>query len=316
MNLFWLECQSHYVQTICATTITWGGTALGAAVVLFIPAAGKRMLTFLDASLGFAAGMMLCASFLSMLIPALDEAEEGWGDFKWVPVAIGFTVGCCFVSLGGYFADRYLTEDLQALMEGKNIGGNVNPALDAEQIETAKTMSRSRTNSKLSAALANELPKISKQSMTRIIALCIAITIHNIPEGVAVGIGFASGNVVTGSAVTVAIALQNFPEGLGVAMPLRAAGESKGMAFFWGQASGMVEPLFGMISVAIVATAQALMPYALSFSSGCMFYVVLEDIIPDANERENGSLAARVAAVGFLIMMALEIGFEGIVEGN
>ena len=128
-----------------------------------------------------------------------------------------------------HFADRYLTEDLQALMEGKNIGAE-NPALDSEQIETANTITRSRTSTKLSAALANELPKISKQSMTRIIALCIAITIHNIPEGVAVGIGFASGNVVTGAAVTVAIALQNFPEGLAVAMPLRAAGESKCIA--------------------------------------------------------------------------------------
>jgi len=316
---FWLECQSPYTQTILATTITWGGTALGASVVLFIPFAGKKMLTFLDASLGFAAGMMLCAAFLSMLVPALEEAEESWGVWKWVPCSIGFTAGCIFVCLGGYFADMYLLDDeLHDLMEGKNIGVE-NPALEndrnTEAIQTAKSMGRSRTNTQLSAALVNELPKLSKQSMSRIISLCVAITIHNIPEGIVVGVGFASGNVVTGAAVTLAIALQNFPEGLAVAMPLRAAGESKCMAFFWGQASGMVEPLFGMIAVSIVAAAQALLPYALSFSSGCMFFVVLESIIPDANERGNGKLAAKFAAVGFLVMMALELGFEGITGG-
>lgn len=334
----WIQCQTPYTQTALATTITWGGTALGAAVVFFISFAGKRLLTFLDASLGFAAGMMLAAAFFSMLDEALETFEttyiwgsstKYWAEWRWVPTSIGFGVGCLFVIFGGWVSDKILGKDdtLHDIMDGKNIG-KVNQAATVEITgnsdndqtnynQASKPRNRRRTNSELSKALSNELQDftISSQSMRRILALCIAITIHNIPEGIAVGVGFASGDVVTGSAVTVAIALQNFPEGLAVAMPLRAAGESKFMSFFWGQASGLVEPLFGIIAVAVVAAAEALLPYALAFSGGCMLFVVLEDIIPDANERENGSLAARVAAVGFVMMMALEIGFEGILEG-
>lgn len=319
----WLQCQSPYTQTALATTITWGGTALGAAVVFFITFAGKKLLKFLDASLGFAAGMMLAAAFFSMLNEALEMFDDTlmwgsetktWAEWRWVPASIGFSVGCLFVIFGGWVSEKILGDDdeLHDIMDGKNIG-RVNEGAILEE-PNSKPRTRARTHSQLSKALSNEMKDftISNQSMRRILALCIAITIHNIPEGIAVGVGFASGDVVTGSAVTVAIALQNFPEGLAVAMPLRAAGESKFMAFFWGQASGLVEPLFGLIAVAVVAAAEALLPYALAFSGGCMLFVVLEDIIPDANERNNGSLAARVAAVGFIIMMALEIGFEGI----
>jgi len=336
----WIQCQTAYTQTALATTITWGGTALGAAVVFFISFAGKRLLIFLDASLGFAAGMMLAASFFSMLDEALEMFEttymwgsstKYWAEWRWVPTSIGFGVGCLFVIFGGWVSDKILGNDdaLHNIMDGKNIGkvnqgatveiteGSDNDHMNSSSNLRNSKRHRHRTNSELSKALSNELQDftISSQSMRRILALCIAITIHNIPEGIAVGVGFASGDVVTGSAVTVAIALQNFPEGLAVAMPLRAAGESKFMSFFWGQASGLVEPLFGIIAVAVVAAAEALLPYALAFSGGCMLFVVLEDIIPDANERDNGSLAARVAAVGFVMMMALEIGFEGILDG-
>ena len=317
----WLECQSPYTQTALATAITWGGTALGAAVVLVLPLRGKRALTFLDCSLGFAAGMMLAASFFSMLEPALEAAEEFWGDWRWVPVSIGFLLGCAFVAIGGSLT--CFDESLKGFMGG-NVGdideesgqgahGHDNRALeiDPNNPDVPQT-SRARA---LTGRSTNSMPKISNQSFKRIIALCLAITIHNIPEGVAVGVGFGSGNVVTGGTVTLAIALQNFPEGLAVAMPLRAAGESKFMAFFWGQLSGVVEPIFGLIAVAIVSVATDILPYALSFSAGCMTYVVLEDIIPDANERKNGPLAAKVAAVGFLVMMALEIGFASIVDG-
>jgi len=332
-SCLWLQCQSPYVQTALATTITWGGTALGAAVVFFINFAGKKLLKFLDVSLGFAAGMMLAAAFFSMLEESLEMFDEtlmwgsdsrNWAEWRWVPASIGFSVGCLFVVFGGWVSEKILgkeSEELLDIIDGKNIG-RVNEGaynnLETENNKNDKQLkSRARTNTKLSQALTEELKDftISNQSMRRILALCIAITIHNIPEGIAVGVGFASGDVVTGSAVTVAIALQNFPEGLAVSMPLRAAGESRFMSFFWGQASGLVEPMFGLIAVAVVAAAEALLPYALAFSGGCMFFVVLEDIIPDANERDNGSLAARVAAVGFIMMMALEIGFEGVMGG-
>jgi len=306
-DCLWLECQSPYTQTILATLITWGGTALGAAVVLFIPLKGKGALKFLDASLGFAAGMMLAASFFSMLEPALEASEEFWGDWRWVPVSIGFLLGCSFVSIGGHFIHKYIGDDVAALL-GHGDLEEAAGVRDSQKDEIKPPTTRSRAGTAAGMLVSN-------LSFKRIIVLCGAITIHNIPEGVAVGVGFGSGNVVTGGTVTLAIALQNFPEGLAVAMPLRAAGQSKFMSFFWGQLSGFVEPCFGMIAVAIVSVMNEILPYALAFSAGCMTYVVLEDIIPDANERNNGSLAARVAAVGFLLMMALEIGFASIVDG-
>lgn len=310
-DCLWLECQNPYTQTILATLITWGGTALGAAVVLFIPLRGEGALKFLDASLGFAAGMMLAASFFSMLTPALEASEEFWGDWRWVPVSIGFLLGCTFVSIGGHFIHKYIGEDVAALLGHADL----EEALENAQQDTNKNDQIARPPTTRSRAATTAGMIVSNLSFKRIVVLCAAITIHNIPEGAVVGVGFASGNVVTGGTVTLAIALQNFPEGLAVAMPLRAAGQSKFWSFFWGQLSGFIEPCAGMISVAIVSAMNEILPYALAFSAGCMTYVVLEDIIPDANERNNGTLAARVAAVGFLVMMALEIGFESIVEG-
>lgn len=312
-DCLWLECQSPYTQTILATLITWGGTALGAAVVLFIPLRGKAALKFLDASLGFAAGMMLAASFFSMLTPALEASEEFWGDWRWVPVSIGFLLGCAFVSIGGHFIHKYIGDDVAALLGHGDLDAVLENGEEGDKKNDEIANVRPPTTRSRAGTAAGML--VSNLSFKRIVVLCGAITIHNIPEGAAVGVGFASGNVVTGGTVTLAIALQNFPEGLAVAMPLRAAGQSKFMSFFWGQLSGFVEPCAGMISVAIVAAMNEILPYALAFSAGCMTFVVLEDIIPDANERENGSLAARVAAVGFLVMMALEIGFESIVDG-
>ena len=284
--------------------MTWGGTAVGAFCVFLFPTKGKKTVLFLDASLGFAAGMMLGASFLSMLLTALESTEESWKEWRWVPCSIGFGLGCLFVYLGTLIVGKVIGEGHDAQLE----------LMAGRELDTGSHRSRSSTKASL-ASQADSGIFVSKKSFRRIIALCLAITIHNIPEGLVVGVGFSSGDVVTGGTVTLAIALQNFPEGLAVAMPLVASGMHKLKAAFWGQASGLVEPLFGIIAVAIVGAIESLLPYALSFSAGCMVYVVLDDIIPDANERGNGTLAANFAGVGFILMMALEIGFEGLMSG-
>ena len=161
-----------------------------------------------------------------MLTPSLEASEEYWGDWRWVPTSIGFILGCAFVAIGG---SLNCIDDSLAVYMGHGHSHDDHDANDPTRPQTS--LSRTTTKS---------IPEISSQSFKRIVALCLAITIHNIPEGAAVGVGFGSGNVVTGSTVTLAIALQNFPEGLAVAMPLRAAGMSKFMAFFWGQLSGFI----------------------------------------------------------------------------
>jgi len=286
----WLACQSPYVQTALATLVTWGGTALGAAVVLVLPIqkTSRAALVLLDASLGFAAGMMLTAAYFSMLATALEESQKTWKHLRFIPVSAGYVIGALFVIATGYF---------DVLAKSMGCGHDLNRV-------------RSRENSEVSPSQTAPELHLSKSSMTKILAICLSITIHNIPEGIAVGVGFAAGDESKGIATSLAIALQNLPEGLAVAMPLRAAGQSKMTAFFWGQLSGVVEPIFGLLAVAVVSFAQALLPYALAFSAGCMIYVVIEDIIPVANERDNGSLAAKVSVLGVLVMIGLDTGLE------
>ena len=144
-------------------------------------------------------------------------------------------------------------------------------------------------------------------SFRRMLALVVAITVHNIPEGMAVGVGFGGTNFAQARNLALGIGLQNFPEGLAVSLPLVCAGESKSKAFFWGQLSGFVEPIFGMLGVIFVQISEVLLPYALGFAAGAMIYVVMDDIVPDACERGNASLAAKCSIGGFIVMMAMDV---------
>ena len=267
----WFYQLNPIMQALLATIGTWLVTALGAALVVF----AKRMSQkYLDASLGMAAGVMIAASFWSLLAPAIDLAAETYGDkLKWLPVLVGFVLGAAMLRV----IDRILP--------------HMHPDL-----ATA------------------EGPKTSWQRST---LLVLAITMHNIPEGLAVGVAFGAAAHLTGAAQTaqigaaialaIGIALQNFPEGTAVALPLRREGISRLKCFWYGQLSAIVEPIAGVIGAALVLTISAVLPYALAFAAGAMIFVVVEELIPESQRNGNVDLATSGAIVGFAIMMTLDV---------
>jgi zinc transporter, ZIP family len=255
------------LQALLATMFTWGVTALGASLVFGTRKVNRKLL---DAMLGFAAGVMIAASFWSLLAPAIELSAEGSLPM-WVPPLIGFLAGGIFLRL----LDRVLPH-LHPWM----------PLADAEGIHT---------------------------SWRRSVLLISAITLHNIPEGLAVGVAFgaaASGipGASLGAAVALAIGigLQNFPEGTAVAMPLRREGMSRAKSFFFGQLSAVVEPVAGVLGAAAVILAKPILPYALAFAAGAMIFVVAEELIPEA-KRGSPDIAAMSLMVGFAVMMTLDV---------
>ncbi|WP_456410313.1 ZIP family metal transporter [Oceanithermus sp.] len=255
-----------------AGLFTWGMTALGAATVFL-----KREMprTWLDAMLGFAAGVMIAASVWSLLLPAIDLAESG-GQPGWLPAAVGFLLGGGFLRL----VDRYLPH--LHLFE---------PDEAAEGVST---------------------------TWHRTTLLIIAITLHNLPEGLAVGVAFGAAHVLGGGeqaaallagAVTLAIGigLQNLPEGAAVSMPLRREGLSPKRSFFFGQLSALVEPVGAVLGATAVLVVQPLLPYALAFAAGAMIFVVVEEIIPESQSSGNGDVATFGVMIGFALMMVLDV---------
>ena len=256
------------MQALLATAFTWGVTALGAAVVFFRRKPTRRLL---DTMLWFAAGVMIAASYWSLLAPAL-EMSEGGPLPSWVPAAIGFLAGA--IVLRGI--DRVLPHLHLGL-----------PMSEAEGIRT---------------------------SWRRSTLLVLAITLHNIPEGLAVGVAFgaaaaglAPATLMGAIALAIGIGLQNYPEGMAVSMPLRREGMSRLKSFWYGQLSGMVEPAAGVIGVVAVMASRALLPYALSFAAGAMIFVVFEQVIPESQHGGNAHLATMGGMLGFTVMMVLDV---------
>lgn len=226
-----------------------------------------------DGMLGFAGGVMVAASFWSLLMPALEMAE-GKGLPAWVPAGVGFLLGGAFLRV----VDRLLPHLHRGL-----------PTTLAEGIHT---------------------------KWRRATLLLLAITLHNIPEGLAVGVAFGaaaaglpSASFAGATALAVGIGLQNFPEGLAVSMPLRREGMSAGKSFWYGQLSGLVEPLAGVLGAAIVLVSQAILPYALSFAAGAMIFVVVEEVIPESQQEGNSDFATICFMIGFTVMMILDVAF-------
>ena len=259
------------VQALLATMFTWGMTAAGAALVFGTKNISRKLL---DAMLGFAAGVMIAASFWSLLAPAIVLSEDGALP-SWVPPVIGFLVGGIFLRL----LDRVLP--------------HLHPGMKLSEAEGIHT------------------------SWRRSMLLVSAITLHNIPEGLAIGVAFgAVGSGITqgvpeatlGGAIALAvgIGLQNFPEGTAVAMPLRREGVSRARSFFYGQLSATVEPVAAVIGAAAVLVAQPILPYALAFAAGAMIFVVAEELIPEA-KRGSPDIAAMSLMVGFAVMMTLDV---------
>ncbi|XP_037349802.2 zinc transporter ZIP11 isoform X2 [Talpa occidentalis] len=328
-----LQGHSPVFQALLGTFFTWGMTAAGAALV-FIFSSGQRRI--LDGSLGFAAGVMLAASYWSLLAPAVEMATSsgGFGAFAFFPVAIGFTLGAAFV----YLADLLMphlgaAEDPQTALalnfdpvlmkkcdpEGPELLFSESElSIRIDKSENGEAYQRKRTAALAGGPAAPAAPPgalaPSGGSWRRIVLLILAITIHNVPEGLAVGVGFgavektASATFESARNLAIGIGIQNFPEGLAVSLPLRGAGFSTWKAFWYGQLSGMVEPLAGIFGAFAVVLAEPILPYALAFAAGAMVYVVMDDIIPEAQISGNGKLASWASILGFVVMMSLDVG--------
>ncbi len=259
------------VQALLATLGTWLVTALGASLVLFTKRLSRK---YLDASLGMAAGVMIAASFWSLLAPAITMCEaRGYGNLSWVPALVGFVLGALFLRL----CDRLLPHLHPGLVKAEGI----------------------------------------KTSLQRSTLLVLAITLHNIPEGLAVGVAFGAAGHLAGQeriaqmgaalALAIGIGLQNFPEGTAVALPLRREGMSRLKAFWYGQLSAVVEPVAGVLGAALVLSISAILPYALAFAAGAMIFVVVEELIPESQSEGHVDIATMGVIVGFAVMMTLDV---------
>ncbi len=249
---------------------TWGATALGAAVVFFFRELNRRTL---DAMLGFAAGVMIAASFWSLLAPSIEMSAEQNGEFwKWLPPVCGFLLGGGFL----WCIDKILP--------------HLHPGLDVAEAEGIPTHWR------------------------RSILLVLAITLHNIPEGLAIGVAFGaigadlSTATLTGAIVlAVGIGIQNVPEGAAVSVPLRREGLSRFRCFMFGQYSGVVEPIAAVCGALVVTQIYYILPYALAFAAGAMIYVVVEELIPTSREVRHSDAGTVGAMLGFALMMTLDV---------
>lgn len=264
----WFAELGPVLQALLATLFTWFVTALGAGLVFFFKGVNQKVL---DAMLGFAAGVMIAASYWSLLAPAIEMASNG-GVTAWVPASVGFLLGGLFL-----FATDKLLPHL-------HIGF---PESEAEGIPTR---------------------------WQRSVLLVLAITLHNIPEGLAVGVAFGAvaagidgASLGAAIALAVGIGLQNFPEGTSVAVPLRREGMSRTRAFFYGQASGIVEPIAGVLGAAAVLFFRPILPYALAFAAGAMIFVVVEELIPESQLGKNTDIATAGTMIGFTVMMVLDV---------
>ncbi|HHW38195.1 MAG TPA: ZIP family metal transporter [Bacillales bacterium] len=260
---------SPAMQALIATLFTWLMTAVGAASVFTAKNFNQKVL---DGMLGLAGGVMIAASFWSLLSPAIEMAEAS-GKIAWVPAAIGFLCGGLFIML----FDKILP--------------HLHPMSPMEQAEG-----------------------IHPERKRRSTLLVLAITMHNIPEGLAIGVafgsvtaGYSSASLAGALALAIGIGIQNLPEGVAVAVPLRREGMSRTKSFWYGQLSGMVEPFAAVIGALAVVFVQPLLPYALSFAAGAMIFVVAEEVIPSSHENGNHDLASLAVMIGFAIMMILDV---------
>ncbi len=264
----WFETLSPVSQALLASLFTWGVTALGAAAVFPVKDVSQRVL---DTALGFTAGVMIAASFWSLLAPSIAMAEQ-MGMVPWLPALIGFLAGGVFLRL----ADRLLPH--VHLFK---------PLTEAEGVPTRWRKS---------------------------VLLVMAITLHNIPEGLAIGVAFGAvtagyEGATLGSAIALAIGigLQNFPEGTAVAVPLRREGLSRFRSWWYGQLSAAVEPVAAVIGAAAVTLMRPLLPYALAFAAGAMIFVVVEEVVPESQSGGHTDAATLGAMVGFAVMMTLDV---------
>jgi len=267
----WFLSLHPIIQAFIAGLFTWGMTALGASLVFFTKQVSFKLL---DSMMGFAAGVMIAASIWSLILPAIDMAEAQ-GHIGWVPAVIGFLFGGLVLRI----CDHYLPH--------LHIGL---PRDEAEGIPT---------------------------SWRRSTLLMLAMTLHNIPEGLAIGVLFGaaiqsvdlgmSAALAPAIALAIGIGIQNFPEGVAVSLPLRRDGMKRGKSFWYGQLSGIVEPVSAVIGAAAVILVEPVLPYALAFAAGAMIYVVVEELIPESQMHGNTDIATLGTMIGFSVMRVLDV---------
>lgn len=258
----WFSNLDFYIQALIATLFTYFITMLGASVVLFIKKVNKN---FMDAMLGFSAGLMIAASFFSLIKPAITMSEA-LKLIPWIVLTIGFLGGGLLLFIG----------DKLFLKLTKN--------------------------------------KENSSKMKRCIMLMVSITLHNIPEGMAIGVAFGSlkygidgASLAAACMLALGIGIQNFPEGAAISLPLRRDGFSRRKAFFLGQISGIVEPISGVIGALLVIKIRVLLPYLLAFAAGAMIYVVVEELIPESQTNKRKEIMALFTLIGFALMMILDL---------
>lgn len=256
-------------SALIATLFTWFVTALGASLVFFFKTLRRSVL---DPMLGFTGGVMVAASFWSLLNPSIEISERLYPSIPWMPAAVGFLLGAMFI----YVLDKY-TPHLHI-----NFG--------VEETEGVKT-------------------RLHKTTL-----LIMAITLHNIPEGLAVGVlfgaaaeGMPEASVAAAIALALGIGIQNFPEGIAVAMPLRRHGVSRRKSFWYGQLSAVVEPIAGVLGAFAVIYMEPILPFALAFAAGAMIYVVVEEVIPETQRDLYTDRSVLAFIGGFLVMMILDV---------
>lgn len=255
------------MEVFLGLAIPFIGTTLGAAMVFLMKNKINNKIEKL--LLGFASGVMIAASIWSLIIPAIDMAEEQ-GQIAWLPATVGFLLGICFLL----------------------ILDSVIPHLH----------------------LNNSKPEGIKAKLKKTTMMVLAVTLHNIPEGMAVGVVFAgaitgnTGITMAGAfALAIGIAIQNFPEGAIISMPLKSEGMSKAKAFLYGTLSGIVEPIAAVITILFTNTVVSILPYLLAFAAGAMIYVVVEELIPESQSGEHSNIGTIGVAIGFVIMMILDV---------
>lgn len=248
------------IQALIAGFFTYSITLLGASIVLFMKKINK---TFMDSSLSLSAGIMIAASFFSLLLPSINMSKE-LKLIPWLIVSIGFISGGLFLYLGNKIYERKMNK--------------------------------------------------TDNSLKRCIMIILSITLHNIPEGMAVGVAFGSviynipgASILSAWIIALGIGIQNFPEGSAISLPLRREGFSRKKAFFFGQLSGIVEPIAAVLGAVLVMKIRILLPILLSFAGGAMIYVVTEELIPESQKNNKKELMTIFTIIGFTIMMILDI---------
>ena len=254
---------NHVTQALLATIFTWGITTIGAAIVFIFKKPNKNIM---DAMLGFAAGVMIAASFWSLLEPSIEMANN-LNMCSWIIASIGFLCGGILLFIGDKLFNHFDNNFLK-----------------------------------------------KRDGFKRCLMLIFSITLHNIPEGLAIGVAFGSLNyglegatIASSLILALGIGLQNFPEGTAVSVPLRREGMSRKKAFFFGQLSGIVEPISAVIGALLVTKIRLLLPFLLAFAAGAMIYVVVQELIPESQSNKKKEIMALFTLIGFSIMMILDV---------